>query len=98
MTTKKYRSNEELMAVRKKHFLASPGHYHKDPLQLVKGQGCFVWDEQGKRYFDAIGGIVCISAGHNHPKIKKLLIEALENDGMQHTSILYLNEAPVAAA
>lgn len=92
------RSNEELIDFRKKHFLPTAGFYHKEPIQLTKAQGTYVWDSEGKRYLDAIGGIVCISAGHNHPKIKKALIDALENDVIQHTSLLYLNQAPVETA
>ncbi len=92
------RSNEELINFRTKHFLPTAGFYHKEPIQLVKAQGTYVWDSEGKRYLDAIGGIVCISAGHNHPKIKKALIEAIEDDVIQHTSLLYLNQAPVETA
>lgn len=92
------RSNEELINFRKKHFLPTAGFYHQEPIQLTKAQGIYVWDSEGKRYLDAIGGIVCISAGHNHPKIKKALIEAIENDDIQHTSLLYLNQAPVDTA
>lgn len=95
----KYRSNEELIAFRKKHFMHTAGLYHpKSPLQLVKAQGAFVWDSEGKKYLDAIGGIVCISAGHNHPKIKKALMKLLEEDTIQHTSTLYLTEYSVDAA
>ena len=83
--------NEDLLALRKRHFLPNAHHYHGEALQLVRAKGEYVWDEQGKRYLDAIGGIVCISAGHNHPKIKKKLMKMLENDEIQHTSLLYLS-------
>lgn len=87
--------NEELIRFRKKHFLPTASLYHKNPLQLVKAQGEYVWDSEGKKYLDAIGGIVCISAGHNHPKIKRALMTMLEEDSIQHTSTLYLNQASV---
>ena len=83
--------NEDLLAFRSRHFLPNAHHYHAEALQLVRAKGEYVWDEKGKRYLDAIGGIVCISAGHNHPKIKKKLIKMLENDEIQHTSLLYLS-------
>ncbi len=100
MTDKnKYRSNEEILAVRKKHFLHTAGLYHPSkPLQLVKAQGAYVWDSEGKKYLDSIGGIVCISAGHNHPRIKKAMMKLLEDDTIQHTSTLYLTEYSVDAA
>ena len=91
-------SNDDIAQIRKKHFLPTTGHYHERPLQLVKAQGALVWDEQGKEYLDAIGGIVCISVGHHHPKIKKTMIEMLENDEIQHTSTLYFNRHPVRLA
>jgi len=92
----KQKTNEELLQIRQKHFLPTAGLYHaKAPIHLIRGQGCYVYDDQGKKYLDAIGGIVCISAGHNHPKIKKALIDMLNEDHIQHTSLLYLSR-PVA--
>ncbi len=79
------------MEVRRKNFLASSIHYYKEPLQLVKASGQYVFDEKGNKYLDAIGGIVCISAGHNHPRIKREIIKMLEADEIQHTTVLYLN-------
>ncbi len=84
-------SNQEIVEGRKKHFVATAVHYYKEPLQLVRAKGCLVWDEQGREYLDCIGGIVCISAGHNHPKWKERMVQMLEDDEIQHTSTLYLN-------
>jgi len=81
---------EAMLASRKKNYLPL-ALYHDKPLHLVKAKGEYVWDGEGRQYLDCIGGIVCISAGHNHPKIKAKLIEMLENDEIQHTSTLYLN-------
>lgn len=91
-------SMHDLLEFRKKHFLPTSNCYYDKPIELTKAQGLYVWDVEGKRYLDAIGGIVCISAGHNHPKIKNALLEALENDTIQHTSLFYLNQAPIEAA
>jgi 4-aminobutyrate aminotransferase-like enzyme len=93
-----HRGNQDLIDSRKRHFLPTAHLYHGEPLQLVRARGEYVWDEQGQRYLDCIGGIVCISAGHNHPKIKQKLIDMLENDEIQHTSTLYLNRHPVDLA
>lgn len=83
--------NEDIIAFRRRHFLPNAHHYHGEALQLVRAKGEYVWDERGRRYLDAIGGIVCISAGHNHPKIKQKLMKMLEDDEIQHTSLLYLS-------
>src|SRR4051812_40180703 len=98
MSTTKNRSNDELMAIRKKYLLPTAYVYHKEPIHIKKAQGNYVFDEKGKRYLDGIGGIVCISAGHNHPKIKKALMEMLSEDQIQHTSLLYLSEPVVDLA
>ena len=43
--------------------------YGRLPIALSHGQGCWVWDETGKRYLDALGGIAVNTLGHNHPKL-----------------------------
>ena len=88
---------DSLLASRKKNYLPL-ALYHDKPLHLVKARGEYVWDGDGKRYLDCIGGIVCISAGHNHPKIKAKLMQMLEDDEIQHTSTLYLNRHTVELA
>src|ERR1700746_4026582 len=88
-------TNEKIKEIRKNHFLPTANLYHKDPIHLTRAQGNYVWDDTGKKYLDVIGGIVCISAGHNHPRIKKALLEMLNEDQIQHTSLLYMSE-PVA--
>lgn len=92
------RSNENLLESRKRNFLPTAFHYHKEALQLVKARGTKVWDEKGREYLDCIGGIVCISAGHNHPKIKQALMQMLDQDEIQHTSLIYLSKYPVELA
>jgi 4-aminobutyrate aminotransferase-like enzyme len=91
-------TTDEILAFRKKHFLATSVYYYKNPLHLVKAKGEYVYDSEGREYLDCIGGIVCISAGHNHPKIKEQILQMLKEDEIQHTSLLYLNSHPVELA
>lgn len=91
-------TTDEILEVRKKHFLSTAVHYYKKPLQLVRAQGQQVWDEEGREYLDCIGGIVCISAGHNHPKIKEALKKMIDADEIQHTTTLFLNRRPTDLA
>lgn len=84
-------TNAQLLNTRKKHFIPTAVHYYKEALHLVRAKGCYVYDEQGREYLDVIGGIVCISVGHNHPKIQQRMIEMIRNDEIQHTTTLYLN-------
>ncbi len=61
--------------------------YGRLPIALTHGQGCRVWDTQGKQYLDALGGIAVNTLGHNHPD----LVPALQHQLTQliHTSNYY---------
>ncbi len=87
-----------LLATRQAHYTHSVAHYYKEPLHLTRAKGTRVWDSTGKEYLDAICGIVSISVGHNHPKIKQAMIDRLNDDGIQHPSALYLSEPPIRLA
>src|SRR3954454_14055168 len=41
---------------------------HEVPI-LVRGEGCYVWDEHGKRYLDGLSALFCVNAGHGRPEI-----------------------------
>src|ERR1041384_1484059 len=43
--------------------------YGRLPIALSHGQGCRVWDTEGRRYLDALGGIAVNTLGHAHPKL-----------------------------
>ena len=43
--------------------------YRRLPIALSHGQGCRVWDVNGKEYLDALGGIAVNTLGHNHPRL-----------------------------
>lgn len=48
-------------------------NYHPLPVVLSKGQGPFVWDVEGKRYYDFLSGYSAVNQGHCHPKIVEAL-------------------------
>src|SRR5690554_3398872 len=50
-------------------------NYHPIPVVLAKGEGVFVWDPEGKRYYDFLSAYSAVNQGHAHPKITKALIE-----------------------
>ncbi len=50
-------------------------NYHPIPVVLSKGEGVFVWDVDGKRYYDFLSGYSSLNQGHRHPKIMKALID-----------------------
>jgi ornithine--oxo-acid transaminase len=47
----------------------SAHNYHPLPVVLEKGEGVFVWDVEGKRYYDFLSGYSAMNQGHRHPKI-----------------------------
>lgn len=49
-------------------------NYHPLPVVLEKGEGVFVWDVDGKRYYDFLSGYSAVNQGHCHPKIVAALI------------------------
>lgn len=50
-------------------------NYHPLPVVLTKGEGVFVWDVEGKRYYDFLSAYSAVNQGHCHPRIISALIE-----------------------
>lgn len=50
-------------------------NYHPLPVVLERGEGVYVWDPEGKKYFDFLSAYSAVNQGHCHPKITKSLIE-----------------------
>jgi ornithine--oxo-acid transaminase len=50
-------------------------NYHPLPVVLEKGEGVFLWDVEGKRYFDFLSGYSAVNQGHCHPRIIESLID-----------------------
>lgn len=50
-------------------------NYHPLPVVLAKGEGVFLWDVEGKRYYDFLSAYSAVNQGHCHPKIINTMIE-----------------------
>jgi len=50
----------------------------RNPLVLHKAQGLYYWDTEGRRYFDAIGGVFVATLGHGHPRVLDALRRQME--------------------
>jgi len=50
-------------------------NYHPLPVVLAKGEGVFMWDVEGKRYYDFLSAYSAVNQGHCHPRIINALIE-----------------------
>src|SRR5690606_24925486 len=50
-------------------------NYHPLPVVLTKGEGVFVWDVEGKKYYDFLSASSAVNQGHCHPKLVKALTD-----------------------
>ena len=57
-------------------------------INIVKGQGCKVWDDKGQEYLDLYGGHAVISIGHCHPHYVEMLTNQLNNLGFYSNSVI----------
>ncbi len=62
--------------------------YSLFPVEIVKGKGCHVWDNNGTEYLDLYGGHAVISVGHAHPKYVKAISEQVAQLGFYSNSVI----------
>ncbi|MGR6969313.1 acetylornithine transaminase [Streptomyces cynarae] len=86
-------SNEELTA---RWQGALMNNYGTPRLPLVRGAGTRLWDADGKRYLDFVGGIAVNALGHAHPAVVEAVSKQIASLG--HVSNLFIAEPPVALA
>lgn len=68
------------LSAKSRHYIAledkyGAHNYHPLPVVLEKGEGVFVWDVDGKRYYDFLSGYSAMNQGHRHPEIMKALTD-----------------------
>jgi 4-aminobutyrate aminotransferase len=70
--------------------------YYEEPISLVRGEGCRVWDAEGNEYLDFFGGILTTISGHSVPEV----VEAVREQAgrLLHSSTLYLIEPAIELA
>jgi acetylornithine aminotransferase len=70
--------------------------YGRQPLVLVQGEGCRVWDEAGKAYLDMVAGLAVCNLGHAHPEVAKAAAAQLNQ--LVHVSNLYYTTPQIELA
>ena len=70
--------------------------YRRIPVQIVKGDGVFLFDNNGNKYLDLLSGIAVNALGYNHPAINKALVEQQNNN--LHLSNFFVQEIQVELA
>src|SRR5579862_769461 len=61
--------------------------FRRQPIVLVRGEGCWVWDDEGRRYLDLVAGIAVNVLGHCHPAVTEAITRQAST--LVHTSNLY---------
>jgi 4-aminobutyrate aminotransferase len=84
---KKNIKNDDVTKKYKEFLYPSVITYYKEPLPIVSGKGCHVYDAEGHEYLDFFGGILTVSVGHCNEKVTNKTIEQLKK--LQHISSLY---------
>ncbi|MBA3960323.1 MAG: aminotransferase class III-fold pyridoxal phosphate-dependent enzyme [Chthoniobacterales bacterium] len=82
-------TSEEILRLRREFLSPAIFLYYQKPLTIVEGKMQYVWDETGRRYLDALGGIVTVSVGHCHPDV--VMAAQRQNELLQHSTTIYLH-------
>ncbi|MGH9944637.1 MAG: aspartate aminotransferase family protein [Pyrinomonadaceae bacterium] len=82
-------THSEIVRKHKEFLFPAVANFYEEPVALVRGEGSYVWDDQGARYLDCFGGVLTVSVGHANPRVNEAIIEQVRT--LQHTSTLYCN-------
>lgn len=85
-TTTSHLSSQEAMRLEDKH---GAHNYHPLPVVLDRGEGVFVWDCEGKKYYDFLSAYSAVNQGHCHPRITGAMVE--QAGKLQLTSRAFYN-------
>ena len=80
-------SSESAIELEKQY---SARNYEPIPVVIAKGQGVYVWDVEGKRYYDFLSAYSAVNQGHNHPEIVQSLVDQAQKLAL--TSRAYYND------
>lgn len=83
-------SSDALISRKSKSVMPCVYHFYKDPPVITRGEGCYLYDQQGKAYLDCFSGVSVMNAGHCNPEIINPAIKQIQT--LQHTTTIYLTE------
>jgi len=86
-------SSEQLIASGRKLLI---NNYGRAPIVMSRGEGCVLWDSDGRRFLDMTAGIAVCILGHGHPGLAQAIAE--QAGRLHHTSNLYFIEAQIRLA
>jgi predicted acetylornithine/succinylornithine family transaminase len=77
-------TNKEVAELTEQYLMTT---YAQLPVAFVRGEGCNLWDADGKQYLDFVAGIAVLGPGHSHPKVAAAIAD--QAGRIMHTSNLY---------
>ena len=83
------KSPSEAVRKHKEFLFPAVAMYYAEPIEIVKGEGHYVWDHDGKKYLDAFGGVLTVSVGHANPHVVDAVVGQVKK--FSHCSTLYAN-------
>ncbi len=91
-------SREAIIGRRDRYFAASQRAFvpYQNPLILRRGEGQYVWDEEGNRLTDLLGMNLCISVGHAHPRVVAAVRAQVEQ--LTHCTTMFHHPVPAHLA
>jgi 4-aminobutyrate aminotransferase-like enzyme len=87
---------EEILRKKQDYLIPCVYHFFKKPMQLVRGEMQYLYDNTGKQYLDCFAGVSVVNCGHCNPTITKAICEQVTT--LQHTCMIYLTENAVNVA
>jgi len=91
-----YIGPQEIIRKKREFMIPCVYHFYQNPMQIVRGEGQYLFDHQGKRYLDFYGGVSVLNAGHCHPEITDKICRQVNI--LQHTTTIFLTQPIVDLA
>ena len=88
--TEKYWGPEEIVKKKKEYIIPCLYHFYQEPVQMVKGEGQYLFDSTDRKYLDFFAGVSVINAGHCHPEITERICRQVKT--LQHVCNIYLTQ------
>ena len=80
----------EVLQQKRRFLVPSVYHFYRDPPLITRGEGCELFDSDGRTYLDLYSGVGAMSLGHSHPDV--LAAAHRQMDQLQHTTTVYLTQ------
>ena len=87
---------QPILDKKQRYLLPCVYHFYQNPPQIVRGQGMYLYDHNGREYLDFYAGVSVHALGHCHPELVEVICQQVRT--LQHTTTIYLNQSIVGLA